>query len=361
LPHGTELKILEDSGTVFTVGGYGVVFGGQDITGDRFTDATDFWLDRITATPPVLYQHGQNDTLKRTVVGRVTSTQPDDIGLWVEAQITAAKKYADAIRTLISKGVLGWSSGSVPHLVQRVKSATAGVAEITSWPIVELSLTPTPAEPRTIGIQELKALAKIEPLLSDIAEAAVKAAKSKPQRSNAAVDPNSLPDSAFAFVEPGGAKDDEQKTVPRATRHFAHHAADGSVDSDLLEEALHAAERSKHGAKALAHLLTHTKGNDAHATEWSEGAIVTLILAHAQLGNLIDDVAKNRQAMDQLGQDSKGGERLHQTIQARIKALEESLGQVRGQAESIDRGDDGRLRVEMFRHKLAMLELEEVS
>lgn len=161
----TELKILSDSGSTFKVGGYGVVFGGRDLTGDRFTAKTDFWLDKIGTTPMVLYQHGRDDTIKRTVVGKVTSTRVDDVGLWVEAQITAAKQYATAIRELVAKGVLGWSSGSVPHLVERVKSSVRGVAEITSWPIVELSLTPTPAEPRTLGVRELKALAAMDPRL----------------------------------------------------------------------------------------------------------------------------------------------------------------------------------------------------
>ena len=59
--------------------------------------------------------------------------------------------------------MLGWSSGSVPHLVQRTKGSLPGTQKITSWPIVELSLTPTPAEPRTIGVREPSGiLARVE-------------------------------------------------------------------------------------------------------------------------------------------------------------------------------------------------------
>jgi hypothetical protein len=36
-------------------------------------------------------------------------------------------------------------------------------------------------------------------------------------------DLNDLPDSAFAYIEPGGTKDSEGKTVPRSKRHFAIH------------------------------------------------------------------------------------------------------------------------------------------
>jgi phage head maturation protease len=155
----TEVKIVSESGNTLRIAGYGVVFGGRDVVGDYFTKSTDFWFDRLTETPPVLFQHGQDDMLKGTVVGRVIAKHADDIGLWVEAQITASKKYADAIRELVAKGILGWSSGSVPHLVKRAGRTQKGTTEILSWPVVEFSLTPTPAEPRTVGIKELKSLA----------------------------------------------------------------------------------------------------------------------------------------------------------------------------------------------------------
>lgn len=368
MPQGTELKILSDSGASFKVGGYGVVFGGRDLTGDRFTADTDFWLDRITQTPMVMYQHGADPLLKRSVVGRVTSTAADDIGLWVEAQITVAKHYADAIRQLIAKGVLGWSSSSVPQLVQRVKSAAVGVVEITSWPIIEFSLTPNPAEPRTIGVQELKALATLDPLLTGVAQEAEDAEKSDAQRSITSV--KDLPDSAFAFIEEG-ALDDEKKTVPRANRHFGHHAADGSIDAELLQTALHEAEHSAHGAKALAHLYRHAvkanlplsgdRQDDTHEPEWSQGAAPALLLASMKLFDLAEDIARAHEAMKRLGLDTKNGDRLNEATGARLKSLITDLSHIQDWAESIEKGEDGRLHVEMFRHKLAMLQLEEVS
>src|SRR5215469_15060824 len=36
-------------------------------------------------------------------------------------------------------------------------------------------------------------------------------------------DINDLPDSAFAYIEPGGTKDASGKTVPRSKRHFPVH------------------------------------------------------------------------------------------------------------------------------------------
>ena len=49
---------------------------------------------------------------------------------------------------------------------------------------------------------------------------------------------NDLPDSAFLYIEPGGEKDDDGKTVPRSLRHFPYKDADGKVDLPHLRNAL---------------------------------------------------------------------------------------------------------------------------
>ncbi len=151
----TAIKVLGASETHMTLGGYGVVYGGADLEGETFTKDTDFWLDRLSATPPVLYQHGQDRRLKAHTLGHATVDARDD-GLWVETQIALADEYAEAIRELAEKGKLGWSSGAVGHLAARSGKT------ITVWPIAEFSLTPTPAEPRTLGVHELRSLAETE-------------------------------------------------------------------------------------------------------------------------------------------------------------------------------------------------------
>src|SRR3972149_10048085 len=50
------------------------------------------------------------------------------------------------------QGVIGLSSGTASHLARR------NGGKILRWPVVEYSLTPTPAEPRTIGVTQLKSL-----------------------------------------------------------------------------------------------------------------------------------------------------------------------------------------------------------
>ena len=146
-----------------TLAGYGVIWGGKDLEGEYFTPQTDFWFDRISERPMTLYQHGQDKGPKKSVIGRVANKVADDMGLWIEAQIDRANQYAEAIEELTEKGILGWSSGAVGHLVDRDKDG-----RILSWPVVEFSLTPTPAEPRTLGVSALRSLAETEPAVKTL-------------------------------------------------------------------------------------------------------------------------------------------------------------------------------------------------
>lgn len=49
---------------------------------------------------------------------------------------------------------------------------------------------------------------------------------------------NSLPDSCFAYIEPGGTKDGEGKTVPRRLRHLPYKDENGKIDLPHLRNAL---------------------------------------------------------------------------------------------------------------------------
>ena len=147
----STVKILSQTDDVVRIGGYGVVFGGRDLEGETFTAETDFDLD-LVPVKPVFYDHTLNNTIKTARLANVNVVQADHIGLWIEAEMQKAVEYADAVIKLVEQGVLGWSSGTVSHLARR----EGGV--IKSWPIVEFSLTATPAEPRTIGVERIKSL-----------------------------------------------------------------------------------------------------------------------------------------------------------------------------------------------------------
>src|SRR4030095_10404050 len=87
------------------------------------------------------------------------SVEPDEYGLWVEAELDRHKAYVDFVLQLVERGALGWSSGSVGHLTRRNGKS------ITQWPIIEVSLTPTPAEPRTLGVEIIKSFSASYPEL----------------------------------------------------------------------------------------------------------------------------------------------------------------------------------------------------
>jgi len=152
MEYSTQVAIKAMTDGTATIVGYGVVFGGKDLYGETFTPETDFSLD-LVPVKPVLYDHGMSDTVKHWI-GKVTNVTMDEHGLWVEAELERNKDYVAQVLELVEAGALGWSSGTAGHLAQRTGSI------IKTWPVIEWSLTPTPAEPRTLGIEMIKALSE---------------------------------------------------------------------------------------------------------------------------------------------------------------------------------------------------------
>jgi HK97 family phage major capsid protein len=143
------VKSIKDG--IATVAGYGVIFGGIDLTGEHFDADTDLKGAFELPSKPVFYDHTLQAQVKHAL-GKTSKELVDDIGVWVEAQIEMSKEYAKEVLSLIEKGLLGWSSGTAGHLVEKLNGL------IKTWPIVEYSLTPTPAEPRTLGVEHIKTL-----------------------------------------------------------------------------------------------------------------------------------------------------------------------------------------------------------
>lgn len=147
------VKMLDADGG--RIGGYLAVWGDPqrlDLHGEYFTPDTDFGLDWYEKRP-ALYHHGQDEALKTDPIGVIDTLRRDEVGLWAEAQLAKRGRYLEAVRDLVARGALSWSSGSLPHLVK-----TAADGRIERWVLVEGSLTPTPAEPRlTTDVRTLKA------------------------------------------------------------------------------------------------------------------------------------------------------------------------------------------------------------
>lgn len=125
----------------YTLRGKGVVFGGRDLQHESFTKNTDFGSTRSFVGMPVYYDHALGGIV--TQVGTVKQWQLQDDGIDVEIELDRRHKYAKQIMELVKRGALGLSTGALSHLVER------DGAEIKRWIIGEISLTPTPAEPRT--------------------------------------------------------------------------------------------------------------------------------------------------------------------------------------------------------------------
>lgn len=74
---------------------------------------------------------------------------------------------------------------------------------------------------------------------------------------------NDLPDSAFAYIEPGGTKDSSGKTVPRSLRHFPVH------DPAHVRNALARMNQSPFGDKAKGKIMGAAKRFGIHVGEHS--------------------------------------------------------------------------------------------
>lgn len=139
------------------ISGYLVVFGSPDapdLEGDYFDAATDFGAAKST---PLWLNH----TLP-VQAARATISIDEPIGegeLRVDEQGVVIEALLDARYAFLAEiaDQLGWSSGTAAHLVRR--SPVASAHHIDRWLLgLDASITPTPAEPRTMVVRPAKSL-----------------------------------------------------------------------------------------------------------------------------------------------------------------------------------------------------------
>lgn len=123
-----------------------------DLVGTYFTKDTDYgnYLDHAD----ILYNHGMNKDVKLERIGKVIRAQVDDIGLWVEGELDKSKKFFRGVAELVKQGKLFWSPGTAGHLIQYMGDGKG----LRSFPIVEMTLTPTPARPQLHSVAWLRAI-----------------------------------------------------------------------------------------------------------------------------------------------------------------------------------------------------------
>jgi phage head maturation protease len=144
-PDSAELSVLAIQADSATISSYAVKFGGEDFMGSHFDpELTDFWDTWKGENPlPILFDHSLDEDVDLDQLGRTIRRGTDEVGLWFEAQLDRSQKYVDAVLRLISQKALGVSTGSVAHMLRHWPNGA-----FKSWPIAEISLTPTPAEPQ---------------------------------------------------------------------------------------------------------------------------------------------------------------------------------------------------------------------
>lgn len=152
--------------------------GGKDFHGESFGPDTDLALEWFpNEGRPFLYQHGMDPELKAAVVGRQIERTETEHGHWVKVQLDKRSKYMAHISDLVNAGALSFSSGAVPHLVK-----TDGDGSIKSWPWVELSGTPTPANPDAVAyaVKATDAIEHLAAIRTDVPDALKDAIESPP-------------------------------------------------------------------------------------------------------------------------------------------------------------------------------------
>lgn len=120
------------------------------------------------------------------------------------------------------------------------QASTAGTAD-EEQQLRALQLSTAVGRAQDVGdTDQEQALEDLEALFEDISD--LELPLPSPATMNRAVwstaYQNDLPDSSFAYIEPGGTKDKEGKTTPRSKRHLPYKDKDGKVDAAHVKNAL---------------------------------------------------------------------------------------------------------------------------
>lgn len=134
---------------------------------------------------------------------------------------------------------------------------------------------------------------------------------------------NNLPDSAFLYIQPGGKKDDEGKTVPRDLRHLPYKDKNGSVDLPHLKSAL-----SRLGQPATG------TGDEDWLTEALRKRLTTkarrLLQAQSSMEDDVEELEKLQAQVDSLETEK-------QTWATEKQALETELTDLRQYKQTVEK------------------------
>lgn len=156
---------------------------------------------------------------------------------------------------------------------------------------------------------------------------------------------NDLPDSAFLFIEDGGEKDADGRTVPRGLRHFPVRDTAGAVDLPHLRNALARIPQSalspeqKATALGKAHAMAKDKGvgEAAQTMAAEEAAKEAEKMAEALEAEKFTEQLKAKDVeIERLTAEAKEASGKAEKLEADIKAakLEQRKGELKAEAEA---------------------------
>ncbi len=166
LHDGQAIKADEQPDGTVVLHGLGIVFDEpgtdeRDLTGEYFTAEETYYgaaakSGRITVDAPFHHHIPLDATPEAKALADVIlndATMERETKGWLTTLVLPMReKYEEDIAQLAKDKKLGWSTGTAGHMY---RAAPDGM--ITRWPIVEVSPTPTPAEPRTsAGVKSIK-------------------------------------------------------------------------------------------------------------------------------------------------------------------------------------------------------------
>lgn len=249
-----------------TIEGPAFLFGSRDLHRESFQADTDFCLEWFGKSGrPLLYEHGLDDSLKTGLIGHQSDYEQRAEGIWAQSQLDTNAKYRQGVDALIERGALAYSGGAMQHLA--TKSASGAIKR---FPWVELSLTPTPANPANAGVYYLKsvdAVAHLEEAGVEI-PSPLKAALTALDEWATSRDDDALPDGA-SFADSL-----DRLTVDAAARVAARkawHSKSGRVLSAETRERLVGHPASLHElADELGELLGMAEGKATKGVDLTE-------------------------------------------------------------------------------------------
>ena len=118
--------------------------GGKDLDGEAFTKDTELYLNAYPSRP-LFYHHGKDSLLGFGAIGTEVKATRKEEGIWLEAQLNMAGQYKELLLQLLTKDMLGFSSGANPGSISKTADGF-----IKSWLWTETSLTPMPANPYSV-------------------------------------------------------------------------------------------------------------------------------------------------------------------------------------------------------------------